>query len=85
MARKKNTWLWVGGALLAWYLLRKKISKRSSAYITPGQPVQPGSPRRDSSGQTIETAAQDAVTSVSFVPDMPTDREIYKESQKQCK
>jgi hypothetical protein len=80
MAQKKNTWLWVGGALLAWYLLRKKIAKRSRAYITPGQPVQPGPPRR-----TMETAAQDAVTSVSFVPDMPTDREIYKESQKECK
>jgi len=85
MARKRNTWLWVGGALLAWYLLRKKIAKRSRAYITPGQPVQPGPARRTSSGQTIETAAQDAVTSINFVPDMPTDREIYKESQKECK
>ncbi len=85
MARKKNTWLWVGGALLAWYLLRTKIAKRSRAYMTPGQPVQPGPARRTPSGQTIETAAQDAVTSVSFVPDMPTDREIYQESQKQCK
>ena len=85
MAQKQNTWLWVGGALLAWYLLRKKIAKRSRAYMTPGQPVQPGPPRRTSSRQTIETAAQDAVSSVSFVPDMPTDRELYKASQKHCK
>ena len=79
MARKQNTWLWVGGALLAWYLLRKKIGKRSTAFMRPGP-----APRRNVAPRA-EAASENAVTSVSFVPDMPTDREIYKESQKECK
>ena len=77
MARKKNTWLWIaGGVALAWWLMRKKrIPKRSS--------VAPPGPRQVR--QQAADEAREIVSSVNFVPDMPTDRELYKESQKNCK
>lgn len=78
MAQKKNTWLWIaGGVALAWWLMRKKRVPKRSGVTPPG-------PRRQVQ-QGAADQAREIVSQVNFVPDMPTDQEIYKASQKDCK
>ena len=81
--KRKNTLLWVaGGVLVAWYLMRWRKLKRSTAFARQGPP------RRQSATEAVQTAEQTAeqiVASTSFVPDMPTDQEVYKAAQKYCR
>lgn len=81
--KQNNTILWVaGGVLVAWYLMRARKLKRSTAFARQGPP------RRQAATEAVQTAEQTAeqiVASTSFVPDMPTDAEVYKTSQKYCR
>jgi len=77
--KKKNYWLLIGGAALAWWLIGRRKLQRGTAFARPGAPRRPGAPA------SATATAENLVASTSFVPDMPTDREIYAASQKQCK
>jgi phage protein U len=80
---RKNTLLWVaGGVLVAWYLMRSRKLKRSTHFARQGPP------RRQAATEAVQRAEQTAeqiVASTSFVPDMPTDQEVYKAAQKYCR
>jgi hypothetical protein len=81
--KRNNTLLWVaGGVLVAWYLMRSRKLKRSTAFARQGPPRRQGGTE---AVQTAEQTAEQIVASTSFVPDMPTDQEVYKASQKYCR
>lgn len=81
--KRKNTLLWVaGGVLVAWYLMRSRKLKRSTPFARQGPPRRQGATE---AVQTAEQTAEQIVASTSFVPDMPTDQEVYKAAQKYCR
>jgi len=85
--KRNNTLLWVaGGVLVAWYLMRSRKLKRSTAFARQGPPRRQGATEAvQRAEQTAEQTAEQIVASTSFVPDMPTDQEVYKASQKYCR
>ena len=77
MARKNNTiWYIAGGALLLWYLMRRKLPAptRGAAPMTP-----------EGQRAVASEIAQDIAETVNFIPDETTDRQRYRMSQNYCK
>lgn len=74
---KKNNWILIaGGAVLLWWLMRK--NKKGAL---PIMKIPFGGPRR----QKINAQVKEAVQDLQFVPDETTDKQMYVDSQKQCK
>jgi len=82
---KKNNWLiWAAVGIAAWYYFRK----------SQGKPMLPGGGAASTtpSGASAQRSAQEAreivadvVDRTTFLPDMRTDRDMYKEDLKNCK
>jgi hypothetical protein len=78
MARKKNTWVWVaGGALLLWWLSRRNRPAGGGAA--------PGGGGNAPAVLDALNNADNVASKMSFEVDTTTDRELYADSQKQCK
>lgn len=70
---KKTTWLWViGGAYVAWWLLRKK--KTGMKALTAMQ-----------AASTARQLVANAVDQTTFQPDTTTMKDLYKQDQNACK
>ena len=70
---KKTTWLWViGGAYLAWWLLRKKKTGASA-------------PTAMEAASTARQLVANAVDQTTFEPDTTTMKDLYKQDQNACK
>lgn len=70
---KKTTWLWViGGAYLAWWLLRKKKTGASA-------------PTAMEAASTARQLVANAVDQTTFEPDTTTMKDLYQQDQNECK
>lgn len=70
---KKTTWLWViGGAYVAWWLLRKKKTGMKA-------------PTAMQAASTARQLVANAVDQTTFEPDTTTMKHLYKQDQNACK
>ena len=70
---KKRTWLWViGGAYLAWWLLRKKKTGVTA-------------PTAMEAASTARQLVANAVDQTTFEPDTTTMKDLYQQDQNECK
>lgn len=78
--KKQNWFLWVGLGIAAWYFLRKKAAPGTMiSTLLPG-----GSAAREAASDAKQIVA-DVVDKTTFLPDLRTDADLYKEDQKYCK
>lgn len=77
---KKPNWiLLIGLGVAAWYFFKKKPSAAASL-----QTIIPGSAVRQASNEA-KTIVSDVIDQTTFVPDLQTDRDLYKQDQINCK
>jgi len=70
---KKTTWLWViGGAYVAWWLLRKKKTGVTA-------------PTAMEAASTARQLVANAVDQTTFEPDTTTMKDLYQQDQNECK
>lgn len=77
---KKPNWiLLIGLGVAAWYFLKKKPKA-----IAPLATLIPGSAAKQAANEASSLVA-DVVDKTTFLPDLRTDADLYKEDQKYCK
>ena len=77
---KKPNWiLLIGLGVAAWYFFKKKPSAAAAM-----QTILPGSDARKAASDAKQIVS-DVVDQTTFLPDLTTDRDLYKEQRKNCK
>lgn len=83
---KKNQWLiWVGVGLAAWYWWMQKKKSAASSASASAPSAAPASNYIKSASQEAREIVADVVDKTTFLPDLSTDRNLYKQDQTECK
>ena len=70
---KKNTWIWIAAAAVAyWYFIKKKKTG-------------PGAPSAVEAGNAAKQIVSEAIDQTTFLPDETTFRDMYAADQAACK